>query len=132
MVSSRNSGSFLIFVKIDAGSAEFYVLQGLRRTTQAHALIIRIKAGDWDKSAPWRVAIELALEADHKAFEYSHGHFGRHVLKDEYLYANLTPAKRKISKVTAIDPHNFAIETGGRRFGSGRRVFDYREAGYGI
>lgn len=79
------------FVKIDAESAEYAVLRGMRHTVERRRPLISLEVGDFDlPNAPSsRTTIEFLLERGYEALEFRGGQIVPHSPRDRYDYTNL-------------------------------------------
>ncbi len=79
------------FIKIDAESAEYEILKGMKRTLEKIKPIITIEVGDMEIEdiENSSVCIEYILDRGYNSYEYKNGHIIRHKLKDEYTYDNI-------------------------------------------
>lgn len=91
------------FIKIDAESAEYRVLQGLRRTIARHRPILSLEIGDYDLPDVPRSAdlIRMLVDLGYAARQYRAGRFVEHRLADRYTYDNLVfmPKRRSVEDV---------------------------------
>ncbi len=79
------------FIKIDAESAEYHVLQGLRHTIEQHHPILSVEIGDYDlPGVPCSADLIRSLIAlGYDAWQYHDGEFVEHRIADHYGYDNL-------------------------------------------
>ncbi len=79
------------FIKIDAESAEYRVLRGLRRTIEQYHPILSLEIGDYDlPGVPCSAdLIQSLLAMGYDAWQYSGGGFVKHRMTDHYGYDNL-------------------------------------------
>lgn len=79
------------FVKIDAESAEFAILQGMERTIAAKKPTITVEVGDvgLDGVVPSKQLVEHLLARGYRAMEYKDGQIREHQLRDRYGYDNI-------------------------------------------
>lgn len=79
------------FIKIDAESAEYEILEGMSHTINNIRPIISIEVGDMDiegvKSS--RDCIQYLIESGYQPYEYKEGCIIRHKLKERYSYDNI-------------------------------------------
>lgn len=79
------------FIKIDAESAEYEILEGMCHTINNIRPIISIEVGDRDiegvKSS--RDCIQYLIESGYQPYEYKEGRIIRHKLKERYSYDNI-------------------------------------------
>jgi FkbM family methyltransferase len=79
------------FIKIDAESAEYRILRGLRDTIERHHPILSIEIGDYNlPGVPCSAdLIRSLLELGYYAWQYCGGEFVKHRMADYYGYDNL-------------------------------------------
>jgi FkbM family methyltransferase len=79
------------FIKIDAESAEYRVLRGLRSTIERYHPILSLEIGDYNlPGVPCSAdLIQSLLALGYDAWQYSGGEFVKHRLTDRYGYDNL-------------------------------------------
>jgi FkbM family methyltransferase len=79
------------FIKIDAESAEYRVLQGLRRTIEQHHPILSLEVGDYNlPEVPCSAdLVRFVAELGYEAWQYRGGEFVKHSIADHYGYDNL-------------------------------------------
>jgi FkbM family methyltransferase len=79
------------FIKIDAESAEYRVLQGLRRTIERHRPILSVEVGDYNlPGVPSSAELVRSLLAlDYAAWQYHDGAFVEHRVADRYPSDNI-------------------------------------------
>ncbi len=79
------------FIKIDAESAESYILSGMIRTLQSLVPMVSIEVGDFDlPDVPSsRQILEFMIRFGYQPFEIKDGEMIRHVLRDRYEYGNM-------------------------------------------
>jgi FkbM family methyltransferase len=78
------------FVKIDAETAEYNIIQGMERTIRTYYPTISVEVGDVPDAAPSsRRTLDLALSMGYVALECGTDGFRPHVLKDRYDYDNM-------------------------------------------
>lgn len=85
------TGAVPDFVKIDAESAELFVLKGMRETIRKHKPIISLEVGDFEiEGAPSsRELLESVITQGYDAFELTEGHIRPHKLLTRYKYDNI-------------------------------------------
>lgn len=92
------------FIKIDAESAEYEILEGMSQTINDIRPIISIEVGDMDiegvKSS--RDCIQYLIERGYQAYEYKEGHILKHRLRDRYSYDNILFLPEKGSKLKSL------------------------------
>ncbi len=93
------------FIKIDAESAEYRVLQGLHRTIVRHRPILSLEIGDYDLPDVPRSAdlIRTIVDLGYDARQYLAGQFVEHRFADRYAYDNLLFMPRR-SAVRDLGP----------------------------
>jgi FkbM family methyltransferase len=79
------------FVKIDAESAEHWVLQGMRRTLREDRPVLSLEVGDYDvPGVPHsREVLRSVLACGYKAFEVHEQSLRPHAAAESYRYGNL-------------------------------------------
>ena len=79
------------FVKIDAESSEFEILQGMAKTLARTRPIVSVEVGDMDiEGVPTsRDLINHLIDNSYRAYEFAHGEFADHHIKDRYTYDNI-------------------------------------------
>jgi FkbM family methyltransferase len=79
------------FVKIDAESAEFEILRGMKRVMEVMRPMISIEVGDTDALGDKgsRELVTYLCERGYEPYEYEGGNLARHHLRDHYGYDNL-------------------------------------------
>jgi FkbM family methyltransferase len=79
------------FVKIDAESAEYQILQGMEKTIKKCSPMITVEVGDLTQGVTLsRNIIEFLVSKDYQPYEYKEGRIELHVVKDGlYKYDNL-------------------------------------------
>lgn len=98
------------FIKIDAESAEYEILEGMNQTIKNIQPIITIEVGDMDIEGvrSSRDCIQYLIERGYLAYEYKEGQIIKHRLKDRYSYANILflPEKTSVSELTSTASDN--------------------------
>ncbi|HEX7008042.1 MAG TPA: FkbM family methyltransferase [Alphaproteobacteria bacterium] len=79
------------FIKIDAESAEYRILQGLKRTIERHRPIFSIEVGDYNLPGVPSSAelVGSLLDRGYTAWQYHDGEFGEHRIADRYRSDNI-------------------------------------------
>ena len=79
------------FVKIDAESAEFAILQGMEKTIAAKRPIITVEVGDLDLEGvvPSKRLVQHLRDSGYRAMEYHEGSIREHQARDRYEYNNI-------------------------------------------
>jgi FkbM family methyltransferase len=79
------------FIKIDAESAEYRILQGLRQTIERHRPILSVEVGDYNlPGVPSSAELVRSLLAlDYAAWQYADGKFTEHRVADRYRSDNI-------------------------------------------
>ena len=79
------------FIKIDAESAEYRVLQGLQRTIAQWHPMLSLEVGDYDLPGVPRSAdvVRSLIAQGYDAWQYRAGEFVEHRIADHYDYDNL-------------------------------------------
>ncbi|MEA2372955.1 MAG: hypothetical protein QOH12_3349 [Solirubrobacteraceae bacterium] len=79
------------FVKIDAESAEWHILQGMSGVLKVKRPIVTIEVGDFGivGAARSRALLDYVIDYGYTPFEYRDGRLVPHVLKDAYGYDNI-------------------------------------------
>jgi len=79
------------FVKIDAESAEYEVLQGMKRILTEKRPVVSLEVGDFGVAGARssRELVEHVCDHGYNALEYSDGTFLLHQLRDRYAYSNI-------------------------------------------
>ena len=79
------------FIKIDAESAEYRILQGLRRTIERHRPILSVEVGDYNlPDVPSSAELVRSLLAlDYAAWQFCDGAFVEHRVADRYRSDNI-------------------------------------------
>lgn len=79
------------FIKIDAESAEYDILQGMIKTITRVRPLITIEVGDIDKGEfiDSKDSIHFLMKHGYSAFEYRDGEIVEHKPTDRYLYNNI-------------------------------------------
>jgi FkbM family methyltransferase len=93
------------FIKIDAESAEYRVLQGLRRTIERYRPTLSLEVGDFDlPGVPCSAdLIRMLAGQGYDAWQYRGGELVQHRISDRYGYDNLIfmPSRRATRNVAA-------------------------------
>jgi FkbM family methyltransferase len=79
------------FVKIDAESAEYDVLKGMRKIIKDYRPMISLETGDKgiDNIKNSREIISYLIERGYDAYEYKDNNIVKHILRDKYSYDNI-------------------------------------------
>ncbi len=79
------------FVKVDAESAEFQILEGMRETLARHRPIFTVEVGDKDIEGvcPSKDLVDHALSFGYRVFSSSNGVVMPHQVQQRYVYDNL-------------------------------------------
>jgi len=79
------------FVKIDAESAEYEILCGMKDTIKKYRPIITLEVGDFGINGVRgsNESVEFLKKMDYEAFEYRNHRIVKHDLKEEYSYDNI-------------------------------------------
>ncbi len=79
------------FVKIDAESAEFEVLEGMERMLRHTRPVVSLEVGDLgvEGAPPSGDLVRHLTERDYRSLEYVDGAFHEHRVRDRYAYGNL-------------------------------------------
>ncbi len=79
------------FVKIDAESAEFEVLEGMERLLRDTRPVVSLEVGDLgvDGARPSADLVRHLTERGYRSLEYVDGAFREHRIRDRYAYGNL-------------------------------------------
>lgn len=85
------SGVIPNFIKIDAESAEYKILEGMDDTLRKHRPIISVEVGDVNISGAARSkdVVEHILDRGYHALEYTDGKILDHRLREQYEYDNI-------------------------------------------
>jgi FkbM family methyltransferase len=89
----REIGTPLSFVKIDAESAEWQIIEGARNTLKSDGPIVSLEVGDFEDMAQSSRLIQLMAEQGYSPWELRDGRFTRHMPKARYDYDNLIFAR---------------------------------------
>ncbi|MDA1273223.1 MAG: FkbM family methyltransferase [Verrucomicrobia bacterium] len=76
-------------IKIDAESAEREILAGAKNLIAADHPIISVEVGDHGESNSSRLLVGDLIALDYQPWEFVHGAFERHSIRDRYDYDNL-------------------------------------------
>jgi FkbM family methyltransferase len=79
------------FVKIDAESAEWHVLEGMAGLLRDAKPIVTLEVGDFDVdgAATSRALLDHVIGHGYAAYEYVNGEIRAHTLQDSYRYDNI-------------------------------------------
>lgn len=79
------------FVKIDAESAEFEVLQGMERLLRDARPVVSLEVGDFgvEGARPSTDLVRHLTERGYRTLEYLDGAFREHHIRDHYAFGNL-------------------------------------------
>jgi FkbM family methyltransferase len=79
------------FVKIDAESAEWHIVQGMSGLLSARRPMVTIEVGDFEiaGAARSRALLDHVIALGYAPLEYRDGQIATHVLKDTYGYDNI-------------------------------------------
>lgn len=79
------------FVKVDAESAEFQILEGMRRTLIKHRPILTVEVGDNDIEGvrPSRDLVKYAVSFGYRVVSSTNGALVSHFVQQRYAYDNL-------------------------------------------
>jgi FkbM family methyltransferase len=84
------TGAVPDFVKVDAESAEAQVLEGMRRTIEAHGPAITLEVGDMTAtSSRSRELLDSVVALGYSPYEFAEGVVRPHALRDHYEYDNI-------------------------------------------
>ena len=86
-----HNGVFPDFVKIDAESSEYDVVQGMEETLRRNHPVISVEVGDMDIDGviPCRDLVIDLISKGYDAYEFSGGQVVKHQLKEHYGYDNI-------------------------------------------
>jgi FkbM family methyltransferase len=87
----EDSGARPDFIKIDAESAEYEILQGMEKTLTQIRPAISVEVGDIREGdfIDSREAVDYLLKYDYRAYQFQEGRLAPHQPQQEYLYDNL-------------------------------------------
>jgi len=87
----REQGISPDFVKIDAESAEYEILQGMQRTVKELRPIVTLEVGDLNVPGALKSknVISSLTKQGYQAYDYREGRISRHTLKKRYDYDNI-------------------------------------------
>ena len=79
------------FVKIDAESAEYAIVQGMKHTVEQYRPLISVEVGDFDlpSAPPSRAVVDLLVEHGYQVLECIGGDVRPHAPRERYAYENL-------------------------------------------
>lgn len=80
------------FIKIDAESAEFDILQGMERTLADVRPIVTMEVGDFDDTDIFKDSkdsVVFLMERKYRAYEFADGRIVEHKPRESYRYNNL-------------------------------------------
>ena len=79
------------FVKIDAESADYEILMGMKETLRKCRPIISVEVGDMDIAGvrPSKDIVHFLVENGYQPYEHNDGEIAKHTTKDRYEYRDL-------------------------------------------
>jgi FkbM family methyltransferase len=87
----ESTGCIPDFVKIDAESSEYYIVEGMRETLQRHRPLFSLEVGDMDLEGirSSKDLVTLAMSFDYTPIEYRDGMLVPHQIRERYMYDNI-------------------------------------------
>ena len=84
---TENNNIKLDFVKIDAESAEYEILKGMKKILSKRRPIVTIETGDFIKSS--KICLSYIMNFDYQPYEFRDNKIVKHQIKDKYEYNNI-------------------------------------------